>query len=205
LWCHALEPDFLRHIVNPMVDDYVARGLISPKDAIEVKRRVFQAEARYGFSVYGGSLDNLAKYLASRDFEELVEFLRGIGALQLALDLLSAVEERYSSVEGVVKAARAVRERILQAMRASGEVEVAKKCLGIEELSNAIREKLEPLELSVDKNAIRALLKGDVEVVLSFHKKHIKVTFKFKRGVQAQIISTALKRVASLVEEAMCI
>jgi len=205
LWCYALELDFLRHIVNPIVDEYVARGLIPPRDAIEIKRRVFQAEARYGFSVYGGSIDNLAKYLASRDFEELVEFLRSISALQLALDLLSAVEERYASIEEVVRVARTVRERTLQAVRASGEVEVAKKCLSIEELSKTIREKLEPLELSVDEDAIRALLRGDVEVMMSFHKKHFKVTFKFKRGTQAQIISTALKRVASLVEEAICI
>ncbi len=104
--------DFLRHIVNPKLSEYskTRKHLISVLD--EVRKLIASAEDQYGFSIYGGSLDNLAKYISSSDFDLVINILKSANALDILEDILKTVIEKYGDVESVVEAARKRLEEI---------------------------------------------------------------------------------------------
>jgi len=85
--------DFLRHIVNPRISEALLsadegraldtnnrkpddiRQIASRLSSVlnDVRRRIVNAENSYNFSIYGGSLEELARYLNSPAWDDLVQ------------------------------------------------------------------------------------------------------------------------------------
>jgi len=108
-------PDFLRHIVNPKLAEYLKkrRSLLSAVD--EIRRFIVEAEVKYGFSVFNGNPENLKNYLQSKDFTLLISLFKTSNSLDILEEILSEVLDKYSDLPGV---ADAVKET-LEAVRAS--------------------------------------------------------------------------------------
>ncbi len=116
--------DFLRHIVNTKLSEYskTRRHLIPVLD--EVRKLIANAEDQYGFSIYGGKLENLAKYLNSSDFDLVINILKSANALDILEDILGTIIEKYSDTEVVVEAARKRLEEIGKGLIRVSELKV---------------------------------------------------------------------------------
>ncbi|WFO75378.1 hypothetical protein J4526_00255 [Desulfurococcaceae archaeon MEX13E-LK6-19] len=99
-------PDFLRHIVNPLLARYSRerKALVTIVD--EVRKLIALAEDKYGFSSFGGNPGNLAKYLRSRDFDLVISALKSANASDLVLEILNTIIEKYRDLPDVVAAAQ---------------------------------------------------------------------------------------------------
>jgi len=201
----SVKLDFLRQIANPLIDEYVRNGVITARDAVEVKKRFFHAEGKYGFNTYIGDPSKLSLFLNSRDFDELAEYLKSLGALQLILDILSRIEEVYRDLVEVVDAARKARDRLSAEQLTTGGSKGVAKCLDLESLSSLIREKLNPSELLVEGNTVKALIGGGVEFSVSLHKQHVKIVIKAKKGDVGRAIKGLFEKVGEIAEKTLCI
>mgnify|MGYP000445086959 CR=1 FL=1 len=116
--------DFLRHIVNTKLSEYskTRKHLIPVLD--EVRRLISNAEDQYSFSIYGGKLENLAKYLNSSDFDLVINILKSANALDIIEDILGTIIEKYSNTEVVVEAARKRLEEIRKGLIRVSELKV---------------------------------------------------------------------------------
>jgi len=85
--------DFLRHIVNPRISEALLsadegravetinrkpddiRQIASKLSSVlgDIRKRIVNAENSYNFSIYGGSLEGLARYLSSSAWDDLVQ------------------------------------------------------------------------------------------------------------------------------------
>jgi len=85
--------DFLRHIVNPRISEALLsvdegravdtanrkpddiKQIASKLSSVlgDIRKRIVNAENSYNFSIYGGSLEGLARYLSSSAWDDLVQ------------------------------------------------------------------------------------------------------------------------------------
>lgn len=94
-------PDFLRHIVNAKLAEYSKRR----KDVVniidEVRKLISKAETKYGFSSFGGNPEKLANYLKSEDFELVISTFKSVNAVDILIDILREVADRYKDLPRV--------------------------------------------------------------------------------------------------------
>lgn len=148
--------DFLRHIVNTKLSEYskTRRHLIPVLD--EVRKLIANAEDQYGFSIYGGKLENLAKYINSSDFDLVINILKSANALDIVEDILNTIIEKYDNVEVVVEAARKRLQEIRKGLIRVSELKVIADKLA-KQLKNA-RIKLLEDRVIVECNGLYASL-----------------------------------------------
>ena len=92
--------DFLRQIVNRVLAESQL-----PRQVVEdVRRMVGRAEDKYKFSAFGGDIRRLADYISSREFDDLVNLLKGADALNVLIEILERAKEAYRDYPEVVKA-----------------------------------------------------------------------------------------------------
>jgi len=103
----AQRKDFLRHIVNRIL----ASSNLPRQVVDDVRRMVGRAEDKYKFHAFGGDIRNLALYLRSPDFNDLVTFLRNIRVekseeqpLNVLKKILLEAREAYKDIPEVVSA-----------------------------------------------------------------------------------------------------
>ena len=72
--------DFLRHVVNYVLS---SRTDIPRQVVDEVRGKVEKAEEKYNFSAFGGDVTELAEYIKSNDFDELIKTLKELEAYEI--------------------------------------------------------------------------------------------------------------------------
>ncbi len=93
--------DFLRHIVNREL----ASSDIPPQVIEDIKRILGRAEDKYRFDAYGGDIRNLAKFLESSDFNDLVAVIKSSQTpttVDIMIRILEKTKEIYSDYEDLV-------------------------------------------------------------------------------------------------------
>jgi len=97
-------PDFLRNIVNPKLSKYVKTGGEIAKYVEEIRKRILEAENKYGFSIYGGDPEKLKDYLLSDDFKLIVKLFKSANSLSILEEILIEAKSKYSDLPSVVEA-----------------------------------------------------------------------------------------------------
>lgn len=149
--------DFLRHIVNVSLGRALGEKKIQPGAVDEIRKLLAAAEAKYGFSSYGGNPERLADYLSSRDFNLLVSAFKGAEALDVLLGILEEARREYESIP-------AVRERldeVLSRLR-SGSPPLSKS----EQLAAAVKSALGVSEAAIEGGAVVVRLGSSVVKVV---------------------------------------
>ncbi|MEM0224479.1 MAG: hypothetical protein QXS24_00880 [Desulfurococcaceae archaeon] len=191
--------DFLRHIVNPLVEKYVEKGVLNPKDAIELKRLVHSAEEKYRFSIYNGELLNLVNYFKSSDFRNLISFMRSCNANELLSEILEKVKEAYGEYPEVIEALNTA----LQEVSVKKETGVIGEVFDMEALVKVVKEVLDPREVTINKNAVKALLNEGVEFKINVFKQRVKIEVKFDKSIDKRTLSALFNKVAGIAEKAV--
>ncbi|GEM_PF-722473 len=99
--------DFLRHIVNRVLaNSNLPRQVID-----DIRRMVGRAEDKYKFHAFGGDVRNLAEYLKSPEFNDLVSFLKNVRVekgeehpIEVLKKILLEAREAYRDIPEVVAA-----------------------------------------------------------------------------------------------------
>lgn len=96
--------DFLRQIVNPILAKYLKerKNLVSTIN--EIRRFLLDAEAKHGFSVFGGNPEKLKDYLTSNDFKLVINLFRSSKSLDILVEILKKAQEVYEDIPGVREA-----------------------------------------------------------------------------------------------------
>lgn len=177
-------PDFLRHIVNTKLSEYskTRRHLIPVLD--EVRKLIASAEDQYGFSIYGGKLENLANYLNSSDFDLVINILKSANALDILEDILGTIMEKYSDTETVVEAARKRLEEIRKGLTRVSELKVIADKLS-KQLKNA-RVRLLEDRVIVEYNGLYASIEP------SKNKYNVVIKLNIEKAYENHVDATKL-------------
>jgi archaellum component FlaC len=186
--------DFLRHIVNPILNSYVERGL-PPKVANELKKLIAEAESKYAFDAFSGNPVNITKYLLSEDFKTLIDAFKAAGALDALLEILEKTKEAYQSVPEIVNAV----EQLLEGLRKGLEVK-PKEVVNLEELLETLKKSPEVEITSASHNAVKARIGREVEIKIRLLKSGVRLEFKINTLAKHKL-KVLLKRVRRFVEE----
>lgn len=111
--------DFLRHIVNPLLAKYSRERKPLVRVLDEVRKLIALAEDKYGFSSFGGELAKLADYIESKDFDLVVSTLKSVNSLDIVIEILETVINKYQDLPRVVEAAK---KRIKQLKQSESKV-----------------------------------------------------------------------------------
>jgi len=198
-----LKSDFLRHIVNPVVEEYVEKGVLTAKDAIELKKLLHAAEEKYKFSIYGGDPSNLADYLNSSDFRDLVNFLKSCQAIEVLTEILGRAREVYVDYPLVLEALNHALRYISEEKAPSEKVHVEEEQLSVEALASIVKEKLGFPDVAIDKNVIKAALDEEIEFKVSVFKQHVRIEVKFKKTIDKKNLHTLFNKVTDIAEKAV--
>ena len=96
-------PDFLRQVVIKVLTP----NKLDANKLENARKLLGKAENKYKFSSFGGNPENLAKYLLSPDFIDLVLII----GVDLSLKLLDEVEKEYD-IEEIKEAVKKLREEL---------------------------------------------------------------------------------------------
>jgi len=93
--------DFLRHIVNRVLaSSNVPQQLIE-----DVKKLIGRAEDRYKFDAFSGNVKNLAEYLRSTEFNDLINVMKSSpGGLEILKKILEEAKKAYSDIPEIAEA-----------------------------------------------------------------------------------------------------
>ena len=85
--------DPLRHIINRVLSEVTDK---IPTPLLEDLRKAFsKAEDKYKFSIYGGSPENLVKYMESEDFADLLSTAINLNIEWVVKEILEALADEY--------------------------------------------------------------------------------------------------------------
>ncbi|NPA84503.1 MAG: hypothetical protein GXO07_00675 [Crenarchaeota archaeon] len=141
--------DFLRQIVNPTLLEFE----IPVQILTEIRKKLEVAENKFNFSAFGGDPKNLAKFLRSPMWREVVELFKAANAKAAVIKILERAKEAYKDDEEIVKAI----EEALKELE-SGEEE--KKINIMEEIKEKIEEAVGDLaEVKISEDKV--LVEGD--------------------------------------------
>ncbi len=96
-------PDFLRQVVVRVLTP----NKLDPSKLEDARKVLGKAETKYKFSSFGGNPQNLANFLLSPDFTDLVLII----GVQLALKLLDEIDREYD-IEEVREAVKKVKAEL---------------------------------------------------------------------------------------------
>ncbi|MEB3825553.1 MAG: hypothetical protein LRS47_02660 [Desulfurococcales archaeon] len=94
--------DFLRNIVNHILAENT--GKLQSSFVEDLRESIGRAEVKYKFSAIDGNIENLAEYLRSTDFDEIVLLARAHRALWIIKEILESAKREYSDIESIVSA-----------------------------------------------------------------------------------------------------
>lgn len=196
--------DFLRHIVNPIVDKYVELGALKPRDAIEIKKFVFAAEEKYKFSTYGGNPANLVLFLKSSEFKDLVNMFESLGARTALIEVLNELMESYADMSELVNLVKQVINSLEKRGNAR-DVHVTrthyKLVVDLKRVEEKLRERL-GADVVTGEKQVYASLNRVAELKISDLKQHIKLELKVRKDTNEHVIKALLREVVKIVEEA---
>ncbi|MCC6011255.1 MAG: hypothetical protein LM556_02510 [Desulfurococcaceae archaeon] len=196
--------DFLRNIVNPVLNMYIERGL-PVKLASEVKRLIFQAESKYKFSVFGGDLRNLKLYLNSKEFSELVKILVESNYGDVLVEILEKAKEAYSELEdlklAIENALQSIVETSRRTYRRDSEVVKLTKS-NIDKLAETIRKMISARDVRVEKRTIKLVIDENTELKLRVLRGRVVLEVLTRRVIEKPTWSSLLEVINELVEKA---
>ena len=92
----------MRHIVNRVLAQH---GSELPRQVIDdIRKFVSKAEEKYKFSAFGGDVNNLAKYINSKDFDDVVTIFKSTGRMDILRKILEEARESYKDTVSVLNA-----------------------------------------------------------------------------------------------------
>ncbi|MEM4481437.1 MAG: hypothetical protein QXK88_04730 [Desulfurococcaceae archaeon] len=193
--------DFLRHIVNPIINKHIELRTLELKEAAEVKRALYQAEEKYKFSIYNGEPSNLIHFLNSEDFETLVELFKSSSALNVLVEILERAGEVYKENRSLYETIKSALS-LIKGGDQSGERAQTLPPVG-EDLGKlgSYLESLGARRVVVGGNTLRATVSDDLELKISVLKKSIKLELKLARPQEKELLLANLKKAESLLEK----
>lgn|GEM_PF-1778465 len=194
-----MQQDFLRSLVNPVLNKYIEYGM-PVKVASEVRKRIFQAEAKYKFSVYDGDVRNLKFYLESREFVDLVDFLRLSGCVGVLVEVLERAKNAYSEIEDL----RATIERALYYVKESTTRSSNKEeelLRSIEELAEILKKRLSIKQVKMSKRTIRLIIDENTELKVRVFRGRVVLEVLVKRVIEKPVWKDLLEVIERYVEK----
>lgn len=184
--------DFLRHIVNPIVNSYVERGL-SPKVANELKKAVATMETKYKFDVFSGNISNLAVFLRSTDFEDLVNTFRIFDAEEVLVEILEKAGQAYQHVQEIAEAINVALSKLRR-------IEKKAENIRMEDIATVLKKNTSCELRVLTESTMSVKLDEQVEVKVRLLKNGLKLEFKVSTLAKPELVQ-ALKKVARFVEQ----
>lgn len=197
-----LELDFLRHIVNPVVNKYVEEKILSPKEALEIKKAIYQAESKYKFNASSGDVRNLSHFLRSEDFKGLIKLLKSCNAINVVVEILEKAKTYYAKFPELVKDI----DEVLVVV-SGGEVEeqpIEKESkIDLNVFARLLREEMGFTDIVLSSNKLIARENDVIEFKLNVLKQNIKIELKFNKSIKKQRLKIILSKVMKIAEEAI--
>jgi len=141
--------DFLRQIVNPTLLEFEVPAQV----LIEIRKKLEAAENKYNFSAFGGDPNNLAKFLKSPEWKEIVSLFLAANAKEALIEILRRAKEAYKDYEEVVKA-------IEEALKSVEEGKAEEAVTKLEDLKKKVEEVVGK-EYPVRVSEGRVVIEGD--------------------------------------------
>jgi len=194
-----LYQDFLRSIVNPILNEYVERGM-PIKVASEVRKLIFLAEVKYKFSIYDGDIRNLKLYLESREFADLVDFLRSTNCIDVLVEVLERAKKAYSDIEYL----RSTIERALYQVKESltkGSNKEDELLRSIDELAERLKKKINTKQVKMLKRTIRLVIDENTELKIKVFRGRVIVEVLVRRIIEKPAWKDLLEVIERFVEK----
>ncbi|MCC6034296.1 MAG: hypothetical protein LM567_02195 [Desulfurococcaceae archaeon] len=191
--------DFLRSIVNPILNEYVERGM-PIKVASEVRKLIFLAEVKYKFSIYDGDIRNLKLYLESREFADLVDFLRSTNCIDVLVEVLERAKKAYSDIEYL----RSTIERALYQVKESltkGSNKEDELLRSIDELAERLKKKINTKQVKMLKRTIRLVIDENTELKIKVFRGRVIVEVLVRRIIEKPAWKDLLEVIERFVEK----
>ena len=191
--------DFLRSIVNPILNEYVERGM-PIKVASEVRKLIFLAEVKYKFSIYDGDIRNLKLYLESREFADLVDFLRSTNCINVLVEVLERAKKAYSDIEYL----RSTIERALYQVKESltkGSNKEDELLRSIDELAERLKKKINTKQVKMLKRTIRLVIDENTELKIKVFRGRVIVEVLVRRIIEKPAWKDLLEVIERFVEK----
>lgn len=191
--------DFLRSIVNPILNEYVERGM-PIKVASEVRKLIFLAEVKYKFSIYDGDIRNLKLYLESREFADLVDFLRSTNCIDVLVEVLERAKKAYSGIEYL----RSTIERALYQVKESltkGSNKEDELLRSIDELAERLKKKINTKQVKMLKRTIRLVIDENTELKIKIFRGRVIVEVLVRRVIEKPVWKDLLEVIERFVEK----
>lgn len=191
--------DFLRSIVNPILNEYVERGM-PIKVASEVRKLIFLAEVKYKFSIYDGDIRNLKLYLESREFADLVDFLRSTNCINVLVEVLERAKKAYSDIEYL----RSTIERALYQVKESltkGSNKEDELLRSIDELAERLKKKINTKQVKMLKRTIRLVIDENTELKIKVFRGRVIVEVLVRRVIEKPAWKDLLEVIERFVEK----
>lgn len=191
--------DFLRSIVNPILNEYVERGM-PIKVASEVRKLIFLAEVKYKFSIYDGDIRNLKLYLESREFADLVDFLRSTNCINVLVEVLERAKKAYSDIEYL----RSTIERALYQVKESltkGSNKEDELLRSIDELAERLKKKINTKQVKMLKRTIRLVIDENTELKIKVFRGRVIVEVLVRRIIEKPVWRDLLEVIERFVEK----
>ncbi|MEM4824693.1 MAG: hypothetical protein QW354_02320 [Desulfurococcaceae archaeon] len=186
--------DFLRHIVNPILNKYIEMG-ISAKLIGDLKKMFQQAEDIYKFSPYNGSINNLTEFLRSKDFANIVNICKTNNLLNVLIEVLEDAKAKYSDIENIVNTIDSVLRDI------KGNVDLVNRQQSAS-LKDFLSEKLSPLKVRSSKRGLRLTLRGNIVVRARYMGDNVDVEISMKKSVPIRNMWKIIEMVKAIEKEA---
>lgn len=191
--------DFLRSIVNPILNEYVERRM-PIKVASEVRKLIFLAEVKYKFSIYDGDIRNLKLYLESREFVDLVDFLRSTNCIDVLVEVLERAKKAYSDIEYL----RSTIERALYQVKESltkGSNKEDELLRSIDELAERLKKKINTKQVKMLKRTIRLIIDENTELKIKVFRGRVIVEVLVRRVIEKPAWKDLLEVIERFVEK----
>ncbi len=186
--------DFLRHIVNVKLSEYSKKNKSLVPVLDEIRKLLSSAEEQYGFSIYGGRVENLARYLRSSDFDLVISTLKSANALDILVDILREVIDKYSDVAEVVEAARERIESIEKGITRLDEAGVIAEALSKKLKDATIKQSPEgaidieykglKARILIEKDGYTLVLNVDTKTKYNNYTKPVEILYKIYEAIR---------------------
>lgn len=192
--------DFLRHIANPVINRHVELKTIKLREAVELKKALSQAEEKFKFSVYNGEPGNLANFLKSKDFEDLLRAFKSYNALHVLVEILEKAAEAYRDIGQLHQALVQALNSIKTPTTEGGVSEYYPIGEDLTRLASRLKNS-DVTSVSIEKNALKARVGRDIELRVRITKKNLKLEVKISRVQRKDLLVALVKRAISVLEE----
>jgi predicted transcriptional regulator len=170
------------------------------KVASEVRKLIFLAEVKYKFSIYDGDIRNLKLYLESREFADLVDFLRSTNCIDVLVEVLERAKKAYSDIEYL----RSTIERALYQVKESltkGSNKEDELLRSIDELAERLKKKINTKQVKMLKRTIRLVIDENTELKIKVFRGRVIVEVLVRRVIEKPAWKDLLEVIERFVEK----